>query len=87
MRKALRKTGILAFILAVYFSLSVAAAQMVSLEASTDGVAVQLSGVTENVSTMKSKHSRAYAARLHLILMEALQAKCRNTAMMRKQVF
>lgn len=53
MRKALRKTGILAFILAVYFSLSVAAAQMVSLEASTDGVAVQLSGVTENVSTMK----------------------------------
>ena len=53
MRKALRKTGILAFILAVYFSLSVAAAQMVSLEAGTDGVAVQLSGVTENVSTMK----------------------------------
>lgn len=36
---------------------------------------------------LKSKHSRAYAARLHLILMEALQAKCRNTAMMRKQVF
>ena len=35
MRKALRKTGILAFILAVYFSLSVAAAQMVSLEGST----------------------------------------------------